>query len=247
MSFTIYPAIDLRQGRVVRLQHGDPARQTTFSDDPVAVARRWLGAGAAWLHVVNLDGAFDEQGLSNWEALQAIGALGGRVQFGGGVRSLKDVARAINRGAERVILGTAAIETPDVVAEAIDAFGPERVAVSLDARDGIVRTRGWQADGRQTAEDLALALSALGLTRVVHTDIGRDGVLSGVNVEATQALALATGLEVIASGGVRALEDVRRLLDAAPAGVGGVIIGRALYEGQVDLGEALRLAEGAAA
>jgi phosphoribosylformimino-5-aminoimidazole carboxamide ribotide isomerase len=246
MTFTIYPAIDLRQGRVVRLQLGDPTRQTTFSDDPAAIARRWLDAGAEWLHVVNLDGAFDEQGLRNWEALQAVAAAGGKVQFGGGVRSLKDVARAINRGAERVILGTAAVEDPDVVAEALDAFGPERIAVSIDARDGVVRTRGWQVDGGTSAEDLALTLCALGVRRVVYTDISRDGVLSGVNVEATEALARSSGLEVIASGGVGSLEDVGRLLEAAPAGIGGVIIGRALYEGQVDLAEALRLAAGEA-
>lgn len=244
MAFTIYPAIDLRGGRVVRLQHGDPNRETTFGDDPVAAARRWIAAGAEWLHVVNLDGAFDERGARNWEALPAITALGVPVQFGGGIRSLKDAAQAINRGASRVVVGTVAVEDPDVVGDLIERFGPERVAVSLDARDGLVRTRGWQEDTAVRAEDLAMELCALGVQTVVYTDISRDGVLTGPNLEATASLATATGLQVIASGGVSSLADVRALLAFEQHGIGGAIIGRALYDGLVDLAEAIALGRG---
>ena len=143
-EFVIYPAIDLRQGHVVRLQYGDPRRQTTFGVDPRATAQRWAAAGAAWLHVVNLDGAFDEAGRANWEALQQICQVGLRVQFGGGIRSLQDVQRALDAGASRVILGTVAVEDPAILNQALTRFTAQRIVVALDARDGIVRTRGWQ-------------------------------------------------------------------------------------------------------
>lgn len=241
-TFEIYPAIDLRHGQVVRLQYGDPARQTTFSSDPVATGEKWLAAGARWLHVVNLDGAFDEAGAANWRALEALAGTGAAIQFGGGLRSLKDVARALNRGVSRVVLGTVAIEDPDLVAEIVERFGPQRVAVSLDARDGLVQTRGWQTETSMGVVDLGMAMRALGVATVVYTDISRDGVLTGVNVTATAQLAAATGLEVIASGGVSALDDVKQLLDHRDAGIGGVIIGRALYDERLDLAEALALA-----
>ncbi len=211
MAFEIYPAIDLRNGKVVRLEHGDPDRQTTFSDDPVATARHWLDAGASWLHVVNLDGAFDEQGAANWLALEALAETGATIQFGGGIRTLKDVARALNRGVRRVILGTVAIEDPDLVAEVVDRFGAERVAVGLDAREGLMQTHGWRTETDIGVVDLGMAMRALGIETVIYTDIGRDGVLSGVNVGATAYLADATGLDVIASGGVTTLEDIQRL------------------------------------
>lgn len=245
MNFEIYPAIDLRDGQVVRLQHGDPNRQTTFSDDPAAIGQRWLAAGASWLHVVNLDGAFDEQGGANWRALEALAETGALIQFGGGLRTLKDVARALNRGVHRIILGTVAIEDPGLVTEAIDRFGSERVAVSLDAREGRVQTHGWRTDTETGAVDLGMEMCALGVQTVIYTDIGRDGVLSGVNVAATAHLADATGLEVIASGGVNSLDDIQRLLDHRRAGIGGVIIGRALYDERLDLAEAIALANSA--
>lgn len=244
MKFTIYPAIDLRQGRVVRLQYGDPTLETTFGDDPAAAAARWVAAGAEWLHVVNLDGAFDERGVKNWEALPTITALGVPVQFGGGIRSLKDAALALNRGVSRVILGTVAVEDPDVVGDLVDRFGSERVAVSLDARDGLVKTRGWQEATTVRAEDLAMQLAAVGVRTVIYTDISRDGVLSGPNVAATAGLAAATGLEVIASGGVSSLDDICALLDHADQGIGGAIIGRALYDGKIDLREAIAMVAG---
>ena len=235
MRFTIYPAIDLRNGRVVRLQYGDPNKQTIFSDDPAAMGRQWLAAGAEWLHVVNLDGAFDEAGAANWAALPQLTRLGAQVQFGGGIRALADVARALEAGAARVILGTTAVENPALVAEAIAQFGAERIVVGIDARDGRVKTRGWLHDTAVTPADLGRQMKELGVQTVIYTDISRDGVLTGVNAAATAQLAQATGLRVIASGGVAALDDITRCAALANQGVVGVITGRAIYDGRLDL------------
>ena len=246
VSIDIYPAIDLRHGQVVRLQLGDPDRQTTFSDDPLAIANQWIESGANWLHVVNLDGAFDEAGLSNWQILPKLTGLGSRVQFGGGLRTLKEIARALNFGVSRVILGTVAVEEPDVVADAVRHFGAERIAVGIDAQEGKVKTRGWQSDSIRTPVDLGLQMVALGVRTVIYTDISRDGILSGVNAQSTIELARETGLNVIASGGVASLADVHHVLAGAAGGVSGLIIGRALYDGNIDLREALKIAEGTA-
>ncbi len=236
--FTIYPAIDLRNGRVVRLQYGDPDKQTTYSDDPVAMGQRWIEAGSKWLHIVNLDGAFDEAGAANWQALPRLAQLGVKVQFGGGVRNLDHIEQALEAGAERVILGTAAIEKPALIGQAIAQFGAEHVAVGIDARDGRVQTRGWLKDTDVTPADLGKKMKALGVQTVIYTDINRDGVLTGVNAEATAALAEATDLHVIASGGVAALEDITRCHALADKGVVGVITGRAIYDGRIDLTQA---------
>lgn len=235
MKFTIYPAIDLRNGRVVRLQLGDPNKQTIFGDDPAAMGRQWLDAGADWLHVVNLDGAFDEAGAANWAALPQLTQLGAQVQFGGGIRTLADVARALAAGATRVILGTTAVENPQLVAEAIAQFGAERIVVGIDARDGRVKTRGWLHDTAVTPAQLGQQMKELGVQTIVYTDISRDGVLTGVNAAATAQLAQATGLRVIASGGVAALDDITRCAALADQGVVGVITGRAIYDGRLDL------------
>lgn len=237
--FDIYPAIDLRNGRVVRLQYGDPDKETVFGDDPVAMGQRWADAGATWLHVVNLDGAFDEAGAANWQALPALTKLGVPVQFGGGIRTLTDVERALDAGVTRVILGTAAIENPALVKEAIDRFGSARIAVGIDARDGRVKTRGWQTETAVTPTELGRGMADLGVTTVIYTDISRDGVLTGVNAAATAKLAQATGLHVIASGGVATLDDIHRCHALTSAGVIGVITGRALYDGRIDLAEAI--------
>jgi phosphoribosylformimino-5-aminoimidazole carboxamide ribotide isomerase len=235
-EFVVYPAIDLRGGKVVRLAQGDLARQTVYGDDPAAVARRWLGEGAAWLHVVNLDGAFGESGAANVAALEQIVATGAQVQFGGGLRALEDVERVLGLGVARAILGTVAVENPNLVREAVARFGAQRVGVGIDARDGRVRVRGWTADSGVDAIALGRQLRQVGVEIVVFTDVARDGVGTGVNVDATVALASATGLRVIASGGVASSGDVRRV---RAAGLAGVIVGRALYEGQVDLREIL--------
>lgn len=240
--FVIYPAIDLRAGRVVRLKEGDPARQTTYSDDPAQAAHSWLEAGARWLHVVNLDGAFGENDTANYAALRSIlsvaSELGAHVQWGGGIRSLPRIEQAIELGVSRVVLGTVAVEQPSIVLDAIKGVGAEKIAVGIDTRDGFARVRGWQAGSGVPATDLALQVRDTGVRTIVFTDISRDGLGSGLNILATRALADATGLDVIASGGVHTIEDV---IAAHNAKLEGVIIGRALYEGTIDLKEALNV------
>jgi phosphoribosylformimino-5-aminoimidazole carboxamide ribotide isomerase len=235
-EFVVYPAIDLRGGKVVRLAQGDLARQTVYGDDPAAVARRWLDEGAQWLHVVNLDGAFGEAGAANVAAIEQIVATGAQVQLGGGMRALADVERVLDLGVARAIIGTAAVENPDLVGAAIARFGAQRVGLGIDARDGTVRVRGWLEDSGIAVVELASRFRATGVEIVVFTDVARDGIGAGVNVEATLALAQATGLRVIASGGVASSDDVWRV---RAAGLAGVIVGRALYEGQIALREVL--------
>ena len=231
----IYPAIDLRHGKVVRLKYGDPNQQTTYSDDPIETARRWAEAGASWIHVVNLDGAFGaEAGAAiNRSLLQSLTAVGPQIQFGGGLRSIGDIEAALSHGAARVVIGTLALEQPDVLREAVERFGSDRVVVGLDAQQGRVKTRGWQSDGGTDVIAIGRQIRSVGVNLVVHTDIGRDGDLSGVNGAASIELARETGLQVIASGGVSSSDDVAKLKDKA--GIEGVIIGRALYTGAIDL------------
>jgi phosphoribosylformimino-5-aminoimidazole carboxamide ribotide isomerase len=241
MTFTVYPAIDLRAGKVVRLKEGDPARLTAYSNDPAKTARRWLEMGARWLHVVNLDGAFGESDDANLAALNSIldvaKSFNTRVQSGGGIRSLDAIARALSLGVSRAVLGTIAIENPNVVAEALKRFGADQIAVGIDARDGLVRVRGWKEDSGVTAIDLALQMRTLGLHTVIFTDVSRDGLGRGLNIDSTRALADGSGLDVVASGGVHTLADIRAAREAKLAGV---IVGRAIYDGTLDLSEALR-------
>lgn len=244
MAFTVYPAIDLRRGRVVRLEYGDPDRQTIFSDDPVEMAKQWSDQGAEWLHVVNLDGAFEESGQQNWQYLPRMTRIGPSVQFGGGLRAMEDVKRALDMGASRVVLGTAAVKNPQLVEDSIRHFGVERVAVGLDAREGRIRIRGWRNDASWSALDLAQHMAQIGLQTAIHTDIGRDGVLTGVNAAASADLARSSGLKVIASGGVASLEDVRLAKTMQAEGLTGVIVGRALYDGRIDLPQAVGIAKG---
>lgn len=236
MSFTIYPAIDLRNGKVVRLKEGDPNRMTSYSDDVVQTASQWLNAGASWLHVVNLDGAFGESDSANQNALENILKLGTQVQFGGGLRSMDMIEKILEMGVSRAVLGTIAIEQPELVKDAIQKFGAEKIAVGIDARDGFVSVRGWKEDSKILATDLALQMRTFGLATVIFTDIRRDGLGSGLNISATKELMQTSGLDVIASGGVHTVEDV---IAARDAKLSGAIIGRALYEGTIDLKEAL--------
>ncbi len=238
--FTLYPAIDLRAGKVVRLRTGDPAQQTQYDDNPLNAAQRWVAAGAAWLHVVNLDGAFGEEAAANHTAIRAILAFALsnsiKVQVGGGIRTMQTAQNVINAGASRIILGTAAVENPALVDDALATFGAEAVAVGLDAREGMVQTRGWQVSGGIQALDLAKQLSAKSLKHLIYTDISRDGTGRGINLPATQAIAHESGLSVIASGGIQQLEEMTQLQNA---GLAGVILGRALYEGALNLAECL--------
>jgi phosphoribosylformimino-5-aminoimidazole carboxamide ribotide isomerase len=248
----IFPAIDLRRGRCVRLRQGRAEAETVYDDDPAAVARRWVVQGAEWLHVVNLDGAFGEtdNGMGQPVNLQRLAEIreaapATPIQFGGGMRSVADAERALALGATRVILGTVAVAQPSVVAEAIEQLGPERIVVGIDARAGRVATHGWRQTSEMTAVALGGAMRQQGVIRVVYTDIARDGMLSGVNVEATAALARATGLRVIASGGVASVDDVRQLKARTADGIEGVIVGQALYTGAISLAEALQVGQGA--
>ncbi len=235
----VYPAIDVRKGRVVRLVYGDPARETVHSDNPVATAERWKAAGAAWLHVVNLDGALGEATLA-LDALRALAGVGLPVQFGGGLRSLDDAAQAFDAGAARVILGTVVVNQPDLARAAVLRFGVDAVVVALDAKAGQVATHGWQEISAWTPVDLGTRLAAMGVRHALYTDVNRDGDLSGVNVAATAKLAQETGLSVIASGGVASLGDLVALKNTGR--VAGVVIGKALYSGAFTLEEALHAA-----
>jgi phosphoribosylformimino-5-aminoimidazole carboxamide ribotide isomerase len=255
----VFPAIDLRQGKCVRLRQGRPEAETVFSDDPVAMAEHWVSQGAEWLHVVNLDGAFGQAsspplsppqlwGGSSKNlrvAGEIVAAAGIPIQFGGGLRTMADIEGALELGLTRVILGTVAVKEPSLVADAVKRFGAERIVVGIDARRGQVATHGWQEVSSMAAPELALEVRDLGVERVVYTDIARDGMLSGANVEAVKELAQRTGLRVIASGGVSSLNDVRRLKEIEASGVEGVIIGQALYGGALELREAIQISKSA--
>lgn len=234
----IYPAIDLRGGKVVRLKEGDPNRQTVFSDDPLATAQAWIEQGAMWIHMVNLDGAFASAN-DNGRILEGASKLGAKVQFGGGLRGIADIERAFEQGATRVVLGTIAVQQPEIVSEAVERWGAERVCVALDARDGKIATHGWQQMADLTPVELGKQMVARGVRHALYTDVSRDGGLQGVNIEATVDLARETGLQVIASGGVSRIEEIQQLADSKL--VAGVVIGMALYEGKLRLEEALQI------
>lgn len=236
----IYPAIDLRGGKVVRLKEGDPGRQTVFSDDPVATAERWRDAGAEWLHVVNLDGAL-EAATSPLSTARALAECGLHIQMGGGIRSRAAVAAALDAGVSRVVLGTAAIENPALIDECLSTFGQDAICIALDSRDGRITTRGWTEQSSQTPAAFGRILADLGVRHALYTDVSRDGLLTGSAVSETIALAHDTGLSVIASGGVQSVDEIRAL--AASGVVGGAVIGMALYTGLISLPEALIAAQ----
>jgi len=244
MALTLYPAIDLKAGQVVRLQRGEMAQATIYGSDPAAQARAWAAAGFGWLHVVDLDGAFAGK-PANAEAVRAILAAipGLPVQLGGGIRSMATVEAWLAAGVRRVIIGSAALKDPDFTRAACRAF-PGRVALGIDARGGMVATEGWAEVSTMPALDLARAFEDAGAAAIIYTDIDRDGMLGGVNVAATLALAQAVRVPVIASGGVAGLADIAALAKVAGQGIEGVIIGRALYDGRVEPGAALAAARG---
>jgi phosphoribosylformimino-5-aminoimidazole carboxamide ribotide isomerase len=232
----LYPAIDLKNGVCVRLLRGDMTTATVFGTDPAAQARGFQDSGCRWLHLVDLDGAFAGR-PENGAAVEAIlAAVTVPCQLGGGIRDLATVEAWLSRGIARVILGTVAVEAPDLVREAARRF-PGRVAVGIDARDGRVATRGWAEQSELAATDLARRFEDAGVAAVIYTDIDRDGAMQGPNVAATEALARAVSIPVIASGGVASLDDLRAL--QATGVIAGAISGRALYDGAIDLREAL--------
>lgn len=239
-EFTIYPAIDLRGGRVVRLRQGRAQDETVYSDDPADTARCWQGEGAQWLHVVDLDRALGDEHSPNADALKNIlAAITIPVQFGGGVRQLEHIQRAFDLGVARVILGTVAVERPDMVAKAVQRFGTERIPVAIDARDGRVATRGWVETSELEAVTFGKRMRELGVIRAIVTDIARDGMLGGIDADTMARFAEVTGLRVIASGGIAELDDLVRLQTKFAVGVEGAIVGQALYQGRFRLREAV--------
>ena len=233
----LYPAIDLKDGRAVRLLRGDMERATVFNEDPAAQARAFVEAGCEWLHLVDLNGAFAGQPVNAAPVEALLAETRVPAQLGGGIRDMATIERWLEKGLARVILGTVAVENPGLVREAARAF-PGQVAVGIDARGGRVATRGWAEETDVEATDLAKSLEDAGVAAIIYTDIERDGAMQGPNVAATAALARAVAIPVIASGGVSSLDDLIALRDCG-APLDGAISGRALYDGALDLAEAL--------
>ncbi|MCR4442567.1 MAG: 1-(5-phosphoribosyl)-5-[(5-phosphoribosylamino)methylideneamino]imidazole-4-carboxamide isomerase [Peptococcaceae bacterium] len=238
----VIPAIDLRDGRCVRLVQGERGTETIYSDEPVEMARRWEKLGAPRLHVVDLDGAFTGAPRNLGVVEEMVKAVKIPLQFGGGIRTTETVKTVLDLGVDRVILGTAAILWPEMVSRCCQDYGG-RVVVGIDGRDGLVAIEGWETTVEMTVEELARQIAGLGVQRVVFTDTRRDGTLRGPNLEATKSLALASGLKVIASGGVSSLEDLYALKELKKYGVEGVIMGKALYSGAISLQTALEIME----
>ncbi|MBE5803643.1 MAG: 1-(5-phosphoribosyl)-5-[(5-phosphoribosylamino)methylideneamino]imidazole-4-carboxamide isomerase [Clostridiales bacterium] len=230
----LYPAIDLLDGKAVRLRQGR-REDVTIYGDPVELARKWRSKGATWLHLVDLGAAFDGQTKHLPLLKEIVAAFGGPVQLGGGLRTMEDIRLRMEAGVQRCIIGTAAAENPGLVREACEAY-PGRIAVGIDAKNGKVALRGWVSTADMTAAELALQMKSLGVTTIIYTDISRDGMMQGPNVAATQKLVQETGMEIIGSGGVSCLKD---LADFRAAGCAGAILGKALYENAFTLEEAL--------
>lgn len=244
MTLIVFPAIDLKDGQVVRLANGDMDRATVYGDDPVAQAMAFAQAGAGFLHVVDLDGAFAGRGVNADAVAAVVAAFPGHVQVGGGIRTMAAVEGWFERGVSRIVIGTAALTDPQLVRDAAAAF-PGGVVVGVDARDGFVATQGWADVSDVEVIDLARRFEDAGVASLLFTDVGRDGMLTGCNVQATVDLARAQSLPVIASGGVAGIGDIRMLAIHASDGIEGVITGRALYDGRLDLATALAVAASA--
>jgi phosphoribosylformimino-5-aminoimidazole carboxamide ribotide isomerase len=236
----LFPAIDLKGGHCVRLKLGDMAQATIFNEDPAAQARAFEGQGFSWLHLVDLDGAFAGKPVNAGAVDAILAAVSIPVQLGGGIRDLRQIEIWLARGIRRVILGTVALRNPDLVREACARF-PGCIAVGIDAKGGKVAVEGWAETSEMTAVELARRFEDSGVAAIIFTDVDRDGVLRGINIEATLTLARATSIPVIASGGLASLADIRRLLEPDCAILEGAISGRALYDGRLDAAEALKL------
>jgi phosphoribosylformimino-5-aminoimidazole carboxamide ribotide isomerase len=235
--FTIFPAIDLRAGKVIRLAQGDPRRQTLYGENPRLWAERWQSEGAEWLHVINLDGAFNEDARHNMQAVKAILEVGLNVELGGGIRDQASIETALNLGIRRVFLGTAAIQNPALVDWAIAAYGPACIAGDIGSRNNRVTIKGWQETTSLSIQEVGTRLHSQGVEWCVLTNVIRDGVSSGIDIDSAVKLQNVTGLRVVASGGVSSIVDILR---ARKAGLAGIIIGRALYEGKLSLAECLK-------
>lgn len=235
----IIPAIDLQKGKCVRLSQGQKQTTTIYDGDPIRVAKDFELAGAHMLHIIDLDAAFSERRSPNRALLrEIIRAIQIPVQFGGGLRKPDDVKEVIELGVTRAIIGTLAVESPETLKELVQIFGGDRIAVGIDAKDGEVMVRGWEQAGKIRAVDLAHTVGKAGIERVIYTDVARDGMLTGLNIEQTFLIARESGLKVTASGGVSSLDDIKRVSQLSAFGVDSVIVGKALYEGRFTLKEA---------
>jgi phosphoribosylformimino-5-aminoimidazole carboxamide ribotide isomerase len=240
-KFTIFPAIHLRNGEVVRFTRGDTKNPVVFHTDPIACAQQWIEQGAEWLQVINLDAAFNEDASNNWALIEKICQLDANIQFGGGIRNMDDVHWAIKSGIKRVIIGTAAVKNPQLMADAIAEYGSDPIILAIDAdAEGEVQIHGWRAGGCVQATGLAIQMRQLGVTSAIHTSIHRDGSMTGIDLDASIELARVSGLDITVGGGIGSSEDVLECYNNK--GINGVIIGKALYTGKVDLKNALRTA-----
>ncbi|SRR6266436_9567557 len=236
----VIPAIDLRQGRCVRLTQGRKEATTIYDADPIKVAEAFESDGAQMLHIVDLDGAFGEANGRNRKVLrELIHTITVPVQFGGGLRSQGDIEQAIRLGVARVVIGTLAVESTDVLSDIIREFDAEMVAVGIDARNGQVMTRGWETEEQMSAVTLAQRAAAAGVERIIYTDVQRDGTLTGINLDQTRLIAETSGLKITASGGVASLEDLKQLEAMSQCGIDSVIVGKALYERRFNLRDAI--------
>ncbi|WP_027644020.1 1-(5-phosphoribosyl)-5-[(5-phosphoribosylamino)methylideneamino]imidazole-4-carboxamide isomerase [Enterocloster clostridioformis] len=236
----LYPAIDMKNGQCVRLRQGAFKDITIYSDAPEKVAAHWQEKGASFLHLVDLDGALAGHSVNEEVIRRIADTVSIPIEIGGGIRSGEAVERMLGLGVRRVVIGTKAVEHPEFLRDMVRKFGEEAIVAGVDAKDGMVAVEGWEKVSSLTAQDLCLTMKEYGVRHIVYTDISRDGMLSGPNVEATRKLTEETGLDIIASGGVSCMEDLKRLHEA---GIRGVIIGKALYENRIDLAEAVRLYE----
>jgi len=233
----LYPAIDIKDGRCVRLKQGRFDQVKVYSDSPADMAALWESKGASFLHLVDLDGALKGRSANAECIRQIVQRVNIPTELGGGIRSLKDIKDVLDLGVYRAIIGTKAVEDPLMLQEAVKQFGAEHIAVGIDARDGMVAVNGWEQVSQVSAMELAMQMKRMGVKTIIYTDISRDGMLSGPNLEATKRLSDATGLDVVASGGVSCMEDLRKIYQA---GIHGAIIGKALYEERVDLAVAVQ-------
>ena len=239
----IFPAIDIRGGKCVRLEEGRFDRETVFAENPLDAAKKWVAAGTRWLHIVDLDGARAGKPMNLKVVAEIAKRFGVNIQLGGGIRTAENVHDALAAGINRVILGSIAVRSPELVRQVCAEYG-DRIVIGIDARGAEVAVDGWEKSGLMQVNELAMRMKEVGATRIIYTDISRDGMLTGVNVTATLELAMASGLPVIASGGVKGLEDVLALQPLSDKGIEGVIIGKALYTGAIALSDALRAARG---
>ncbi len=233
----LLPAIDMKDGKAVRLKKGDFKEVTVYSDKPYEIALEFERCGAGFIHLVDLDGALAGHSVNEEAVKKITSTVDIPCEIGGGIRSIGAIEYALSLGVYRVILGTSAVNDPDFVSEAVERFGPERIVVGIDAKNGLVATHGWERVSELTAVDMALDMKDRGVRTVIYTDISRDGMLTGPNIEQTKQLSEKTELDIIASGGVSCMEDLERLNDA---GISGSIIGKAYYEKKIDLEEAVK-------